>query len=68
MRVVITKTGKEKTNNGSLKERIGIGRICQNLVQVEERALRGFGTFGKVINLSLICCIPKEEDKGTRIC
>ena len=56
----------KKTNDGGLEERIGIWRICQDLVQVEERALRGFRAFGKVINLRLIRyipCIPKTEDK-----
>lgn len=53
----------EETNNGDLEERIRVGRICQDLVQVKERALCGFGAFGEIINLSLICCIQKEEDK-----
>ena len=53
----------EKTNNGDLEERIRVGRICQDLVQVKERALCGFGAFGKIINLSLIRCMQKEKDK-----
>ena len=53
----------EKTNNNGLEEWIGVGRICQKLVQAEEHALCGFGAFGEVINLSLIRCIPKAKDK-----
>jgi hypothetical protein len=66
MRVGITLTLNKKTNDGGLEEGIGIRRICQDLVQVKERALCGFRAFGKVIDLSLIrCipCIPKMEDK-----